>query len=202
LDYHRVVGFFGDAYAGRTSGGRNGGLLGVQLSWASLQAPRNFAKYDAVVVCVGTNNQYDGEGLDRQFDLPEFQGELIQNLANVNPRTIVITHGGGSFNAEPWINQARALIQAFYPGQNGGQAIAEILFGTVNPSGKLPISWEKLAQDNLPSQHSPCRLISTRPRCLIRKVYLLDIADTKRIMSNRCFRSDSGCLTPTSLSPT
>jgi beta-glucosidase len=148
LDYHRVGGFFGDAYGGRSSGGRNGGLLGVQLSWASLHAPRNFAKYDAVVVCVGTNNQYDGEGLDRAFDLPEFQGELIQNLANVNPRTIVITHGGGSFNAEPWINRVRGLIQAFYPGQNGGQAIAEILFGAVNPSGKLPISWEKLAQDN------------------------------------------------------
>ena len=148
LDYHRVPGFFGNAYGGRSSGGRNGGLLGVQLSWASLQAPRNFAKYDAVVVCVGTNNQYDGEGLDRAFDLPEFQGELIQNLANVNPRTIVITHGGGSFNAEPWINRVRGLIQAFYPGQNGGQAIAEILFGAVNPSGKLPISWEKLAQDN------------------------------------------------------
>ena len=148
LDYHRVPGFFGDAYGGRSSGGRNGGLLGVQLSWASLQAPPNFAKYDAVVVCVGTNNQYDGEGMDRAFDLPEFQGELIQNLATVNPRTIVITHGGGSFNAEPWINVVRGLIQAFYPGQNGGQAIAEILFGTVNPSGKLPISWEKLAQDN------------------------------------------------------
>ena len=123
-------------------------MLGVQLSWASLQAPPNFAKYDAVVVCVGTNNQYDGEGLDRAFDLPEFQGELIPNLATVNPRTIVITHGGGSFNAEPWINAVRGLIQAFYPGQNGGQAIAEILFGTVNPSGKLPISWEKLSQDN------------------------------------------------------
>jgi beta-glucosidase len=148
LDYHRVPGFFGNAYGGRSSGGRNGGLLGVQLSWASLQAPQDFAKYDAVVVCVGTNNQYDGEGYDRPFDLPEFQGELIQNLANVNPRTIVITHGGGSFNAEPWINQVRGLIQAFYPGQNGGQAIAEILFGAVNPSGKLPISWEKLAQDN------------------------------------------------------
>jgi beta-glucosidase len=86
LDYHRVGGFFGNAYGGRSSGGRNGGLLGVQLSWASLQAPQNFAKYDAVVVCVGTNNQYDGEGYDRPFDLPEFQGELIQNLASVNPR--------------------------------------------------------------------------------------------------------------------
>ncbi len=148
LDYHRVGGFFGSAYGGRSSGGSNGGLLGVQLSWASLQAPPNFAKYDAVVVCVGTNNQYDGEGFDRPFDLPEFQGELVQNLATINPKTIVITHGGGSFNAEPWINQVRGLIQAFYPGQNGGQAIGEILFGTVNPSGKLPISWEKQAQDN------------------------------------------------------
>ena len=107
---------------------------------------------------MGTNNQYDGEGYDRPFDLPEFQGELIQNLANVNPRTIVITHGGGSFDAEPWINQVRGLIQAFYPGQNGGQAIAEILFGAVNPSGKLPISWEKLAQDNPASATFPMPL--------------------------------------------
>ena len=149
LDYHRVGGFFGNAYGGRSSGGRNGGLLGVQLSWASLQAPLNFAKYDAVVVCVGTNNQYDGEGYDRPFDLPEFQGELIQNLASVNPRTIVITHGGGSFNAEPWINQALVIDSGVLSGpERRPEKIAEILFGAVNPSGKLPISWEKLAQDN------------------------------------------------------
>ena len=147
LDYHRVAGFFGRAFV--KPGGGVGGFLGVELSWASLQPPSNFAKYDAVVVCVGTNNQYEGEGYDRPFQLPEFQDELIQNVSNVKPgRTIVVTHGGGSFDVQPWINQIGALLHASYPGQNGGQALAEILFGTVNPSGKLPFTWEKLITDN------------------------------------------------------
>jgi beta-glucosidase len=146
LDYHRVPGFFGSAFV--KPGGGVGGLLGVQLSWASLQPPSNFAKYDAVVVCVGTNNQYDGEGYDRPFQLPEFQDELIQNVSRVNSRTIVVTNSGGSFDVQPWINQVRGLIHAGYPGQNGGQALAEILFGIVNPSGKLPFTWEKRIKDN------------------------------------------------------
>ncbi len=63
-------------------------------------------------------------------------------------RTIVVTNGGGSFDVQPWINQIGALLHASYPGQNGGQALAEILFGTANPSGKLPFTWEKLITDN------------------------------------------------------
>jgi beta-glucosidase len=147
LDYHRVPGFFGRAFVKPVGG--TGGFLGVELSWASLQPPADFAKYDAVVVCVGTNNQYEGEGYDRPFQLPEFQDELIQNVSKMKPgRTIVVTHGGGSFDVQPWINQIGALLHASFPGQNGGQALAEILFGTVNPSGKLPFTWEKLIKDN------------------------------------------------------
>lgn len=146
LDYHRVPGFSGSAFVRPV--GPVGGLLGVQLSWAALEPPPHLARYDAVIVCVGTNNQYDGEGYDRPYDLPEFQNELIQNVARVNPRTVVVTHGGGSFDVQPWINQVSGLVQAWYPGQNGGQALGEILFGTVNPSGKLPITWEKRIEDN------------------------------------------------------
>jgi beta-glucosidase len=146
LDYHRAAGFFGSAFV-RPAGG-NGGLLGVQLSWAALQPPPKLAKYDGVIVCVGTNNQYDGEAWDRPFQLPEFQDELIQNVSKINRRTVVITHGGGAFDVQPWIDQVSGLIHAWYPGQNGGQALGEILFGTVNPSGKLPITWEKQIEDN------------------------------------------------------
>jgi beta-glucosidase len=147
LDYHRVPGFFGHAFV--KPGGGDGGFLGVQLSWASLQPPADLANYDAVVVCVGTNNQYDGEGYDRPFELPEFQEELIGNVSNVSlGKTIVVTHGGGSFDVQSWIGQIGALLHASYPGQNGGQALAEILFGKVNPSGKLPFTWEKLITDN------------------------------------------------------
>ena len=82
------------------------------------------------------------------FGLPEFQDDLIVNAAKLNPRTIVVLHGGGGFNVQAWVNKVPALLHAWFPGQYGGQALAEILFGEVNPSGKLPITMEKRVQDN------------------------------------------------------
>jgi len=113
-----------------------------------LQPPPNFNSYDAVVICAGISDQYEGEGENRSFTLPEFQDELIKNIAAVNPHTIVVFHGGGNFDSRSWINQVAGFIEAFYPGQNGGQALGEILFGDVNPSGKLPITMEKRIEDN------------------------------------------------------
>ena len=121
---------------------------GLQVSWASLQPPADLAKYDAVVLAVGGNEQYDGEQHDRSFRLPEFQDDLILNAAKLNPRTIVVLHGGGGFDVQAWVNKVAALLHAWFPGQYGGQALAEILFGEVNPSGKLPITMEKRVQDN------------------------------------------------------
>ncbi len=140
IDYRRVGGFF-DSF-------EQGGLTGIQVSWASLQPPPNFNSYDAVVICAGINNEYEGEGQDRPFTLPEFQDELIKNIATVNPHAIVVFHGGGNFDSRQWINQVGGFIEAFYPGQNGGQALGEILFGDINPSGKLPITMEKRMEDN------------------------------------------------------
>jgi beta-glucosidase len=140
IDYRRVGGFF-DTF-------QQGGLTGIEVSWASLQPPPNFNSYDAVVICAGISNEYEGEGEDRSFTLPEFQDELIKNIAAVNPHTIVVFHGGGNFDSRTWINQVAGFIEAFYPGQNGGQALGEILFGDVNPSGKLPITMEKRIEDN------------------------------------------------------
>ncbi|MET0610617.1 MAG: glycoside hydrolase family 3 C-terminal domain-containing protein, partial [Pseudomonas caspiana] len=125
-----------------------GGLVGVQMSWASLTAPQDLSQYDAVLVAVGNSNEYEGEGFDHSFDLPEFQNELIQNIAKVNPNTVVTMHGGTGLKMSDWIDQVPAALHAFYPGQNGGQALAEILFGKVNPSGKLPISIERNIEDN------------------------------------------------------
>jgi beta-glucosidase len=125
-----------------------GGLVGVQMAWASLTAPQDLSKYDAVVVAVGNSSEYEGEGFDHSFDLPEYQNELIQNIAKANPHTIVTMHGGTALKMSDWIDQVPAALHAFYPGQNGGQALAEILFGKVNPSGKLPISIERNIEDN------------------------------------------------------
>lgn len=140
IDYHRVVGF--------TPYFEQGDLQGIQVSWASLQAPADLGKYDAVVVTGGLGEEYEGEGYDREFPLPEFLDELIENLAQANPRTIVALHGGGNFYSLDWIDKVGAYLHTFYPGQNGGQALGEILFGQVNPSGRLPVTFEKRIEDN------------------------------------------------------
>lgn len=103
---------------------------------------------DAAVVCVGFNSNSEGEGFDRPFQLPNLQDSLINAIARVNPKTIVVLNAGGSVATESWINHADALLHAWYAGQEGGKAIAEILFGITDPSGKLPISFEKKWADN------------------------------------------------------
>jgi beta-glucosidase len=160
IDYRRVSFALGDG--GFFDSFEQGGLTGVQASWASLEAPPNFVKYDAVIICAGISNEYEGEGEDRAFTLPEFQDELIKNLSQVNPRTIVEFYGGGNFDSTQWINQVAGLIETFYPGQNGGQALAEILFGDVNPSGKLPVTFEKKITDN-PAYATFPSAINTHP---------------------------------------
>jgi beta-glucosidase len=131
---------------------------GLQVSWASLQPPPTLNGYNAVILALGTNEQYEGEGHDRSFRLPEQQDTLIQNVVQVNPRTIVVLHGGGGFDVQSWIDRVPALLHAWFPGQYGGQALAEILFGAINPSGKLPITMEKHAQDNPASASFPTDL--------------------------------------------
>ena len=126
---------------------------------------------DAVVVCVGffdptsgtanpRNPRSEGEGFDRHYELGPGQRELIVEAERANPKTIVILNAGGSVRTTDWINEARVLLHAFYPGQEGGTAMAEILFGKVNPSGKLPFSWEKRWEDcaayhNYPTAENP-----------------------------------------------
>ena len=105
-------------------------------------------KADAVVVAVGYDQDIETEGADREFQLPPGQEELIQKIAAVNPNTIVTITSGGSVDASRWVDKVSALLQNWYPGQEGGTALAEVLFGDVNPSGRLPMSWEKNLTDN------------------------------------------------------
>ncbi|GGM18001.1 glycosyl hydrolase family 3 [Pseudomonas asuensis] len=128
--------------------GWNGGFTGVRMSWASLTAPDELKQYDAVVVAAGLNGEYEGEAFDHPFELPEYQSDLIQNLSRANRKTIVVLHGGAGHKMIPWVNTAGAVLEAWYPGQQGGQALAEVMYGDVNPSGKLPISIERNIEDN------------------------------------------------------
>lgn len=103
---------------------------------------------DAAVVCVGFNVVTgEGEGDDRPYALPGRQEELIRETARLNPRTIVVLNAGGSVATEGWIERVPGLLHAFYAGQEGGTALGEILFGDVNPSGRMPFTWEKRWED-------------------------------------------------------
>jgi beta-glucosidase len=95
------------------------------------------AKSDAAVVFV---TQYDSEGYDGSLELEGNQDSLVAAVAKANPRTIVVVESGGAIFM-PWIAQVPAVLAAFYPGIRGGDAIARILNGKVNPSGHLPISF-------------------------------------------------------------
>lgn len=104
--------------------------------------------FNTAVVMVGYDTDTESEGSDRTFDLPDPQNELICNVASKAKNVIVVVNSGGGFNFMPWIYNVKGVIMAWYPGQEGGTALANILKGTVNPSGKLPMSIEKKWEDN------------------------------------------------------
>jgi len=79
--------------------------------------------------------------------MPFGQDELIKEVLKANPKTIVVLMGGGAIDMTKWIDQTPAILQGWYPGMEGGNALAKIIFGQVNPSGKLPMSFPKKLED-------------------------------------------------------
>ena len=99
-----------------------------------------------VVLCnVGTS---DSEGWDRPFELPEDQERKVKECVTNNPNTIVIVTSGSGIRMTDWNGKAKAIIYAWYGGQIGNQALAEIIAGKINPSGKLPMTIEREFKDS------------------------------------------------------
>ena len=91
--------------------------------------------------------QHESEGMDlKRLSLPDKQDALIEAVAAANPHTIVVLEAGGAV-LMPWIDKVAAVVEAWYPGIRGSEAIANILFGDVNPSGKLPITFPRSEAD-------------------------------------------------------
>lgn len=105
-------------------------------------------KSDLVIMTVGFDGTTESEAFDRTFEMPYKQNEFINKIAKANPNTVVVLNAGGNVEMDSWINSAKALLMAWYPGQEGNLAAAEILFGITNPSGKLPASFEYKLEDN------------------------------------------------------
>ena len=100
---------------------------------------------DVLILSVGTQ---DGEFFDRPFDLPAKEDSVIQRVLLLNKNTIVVVNSGGGINMSHWIGKTRALLYAWYGAQTGNTALAEVISGAVNPSGKLPITIEKRFEDS------------------------------------------------------
>src|SRR6266571_4492121 len=106
------------------------------------------AASDVAIVCVGFGGEWQSEGFDRpNMDLPGKQDALVEQVAAANPRTIVVLNTGSPISM-PWLDKVAAVMQAWYPGQECGNAIADVLFGDTNPSGKLPQTFPARLEDN------------------------------------------------------
>jgi beta-glucosidase len=114
------------------------------------------AKADVAVVVVGRYAKLEGEGFDvKTMDLPAGQDELIEAVEKANPRTIVVLNTGDPVTMTKWIDNTPALLDMWYGGQEGGHALASVLFGDANPSGKLPVSFPKRFEDSPAYGHYP-----------------------------------------------
>ncbi|MBC7888226.1 MAG: glycoside hydrolase family 3 C-terminal domain-containing protein [Ferruginibacter sp.] len=117
-----------------------------------------------------SDNAYDAEGADKpDMEMPFGQNELIDAVIKANPKTILVLMGGGAIDMTRWVNDVPAILQAWYPGSEGGNALAEILFGEVNPSGKLPVTFPKQLSE------SPAHAIGEYPGDGVTVHYLDDI---------------------------
>jgi beta-glucosidase len=136
------------------------GDASLRLEWA---LPRSKAKWeqdlaqlkpklvgaDAVIFVGGWGHGLDTEGADRQnMDFPKGQEDLINAISTMNPNTVVVLIHGSPFKVDGWIHSVPAVMDAFYPGMEGGTAIAEALFGDINPAGKLAFTWPKKLSDS------------------------------------------------------
>lgn len=102
---------------------------------------------DAAVVVVGTSGEWETEGNDRRdMELPGRQRELIEKVAGANPNTVVVVNASSPITMD-WIDRVPAVLQAWFPGQEFGNALADVLFGDVNPSGRIPTTFPKRLQD-------------------------------------------------------
>lgn len=139
VEYHN---YGGDARIGLKVGILNESLLKQTL-----------AKAKNVVLCVGFNNGdedggIEGEGADRSFALPKPRLELIRKVTSLHDNVVVVVNAGGGIDFSDWGDKVKAIVMAWYSGQEGGRAVAEILTGVISPSGKLPISIEHRWEDN------------------------------------------------------
>jgi beta-glucosidase len=133
--------------------GKDSPAARAQLRQAAVAAA---SKADAAIVVVGNAPSIESEGFDRTtLSLPAGQDELIEAVAKANKNTIVAINAGSPVAMDPWIDQVPAVLTMWYGGQEGGHAIAAMLFGDFTPSGKLPVTFPRKLEDTPAWGHYP-----------------------------------------------
>lgn len=114
-------------------------------------------KADVIVACFGHSSDSEAEGGDRSFFLPEADAQLIVRIAQCKKPIVGVVNAGGNIGMQSWEPSLKGLLWSWYAGQEGGRAVTDVLFGRVNPSGKLPMTFEKKWEDNpaYNSYHDP-----------------------------------------------
>jgi beta-glucosidase len=113
------------------------------------------ARSDVAVVVVGTTEQVESEGFDRKsLALPGRQDELVARVAAANPRTVVVVNAGSPVLL-PWADEVAAVLLTWFPGQEAGAALADVLLGVAEPGGRLPTTWPRREED--------CPVLEVRP---------------------------------------
>ncbi len=135
-------------YLPHAAGSRFGLGLVYEPQLVSADAKKIASVADAVVLAIGFDAASEGEGHDRTFTLPWGQDALVEAIAAANPHTVVALTGGGGMDIHRWLDKVPALLHLYYPGQEGGTALAEILFGKQDPEGRLPVSFDRSWDDN------------------------------------------------------
>ncbi|MCA9732713.1 MAG: glycoside hydrolase family 3 C-terminal domain-containing protein [Deferribacteres bacterium] len=111
---------------------------------------------DLVLLCMGLNPDMEGEAKDRdRLNLPQSQIDLIKSVTAVNKNTLVVLYGATPIMMSEWLDDVPAVVDALYPGQEGGNALADILFGEISPSGKLPLTFPKKWEDTPVAKNYP-----------------------------------------------
>jgi beta-glucosidase len=111
------------------------------------EAIKTSREADAVILIVGTNSDWETEGNDRsELALPADQDKLIESVIKENANTVVVINSGSPVSM-PWINDSNAILQSWFGGQEYGNALADLIFGEINPSGKLPTTFPVQIED-------------------------------------------------------
>jgi beta-glucosidase len=122
---------------------------------ATRKDQRAIANASLVVACVGFGPQHEGEGIDRGYHLWGLQDRILQHVAKLNPHTIVVVNAGAGIGMASWIHKVAGLVYAWYPGENGNTAVAGIMFGKIDPSGRLPDTFSRHWRDEPAYGHFP-----------------------------------------------